>query len=69
MGLKSNISKCEIGGNGPLQEVHVAIWGLKSVELRLDTVNIVLLTVAPSLIIDRDSNQHYLEEHHYKNQA
>ena len=36
-GLKSNISKCEIAGTGALKRVHVAVCGLKPVDLTSDT--------------------------------
>ena len=40
-GLKSNISKCEIAGIGALKGVHVAVFGLESVDLTSDTVKIL----------------------------
>ena len=43
LGLKSNISKCEIGGIGALKVVHMAVYGLKTVDLTSDTVKILVV--------------------------
>ena len=40
-GLNSNIWKCEIAGGGALKGVHVAAYGLKSVDMRSDTMKIL----------------------------
>ena len=41
LGLKPNISKCEICGLGPLKEVEMAVCGMLSVDLTRDAIKIL----------------------------
>ena len=41
MGLKANFSKCEIPGLGSLKGVLEAAYGLKSIDLTVDTIKIL----------------------------
>ena len=41
LGLKPNLSKCEIAGVGVLKEVKVAGCGIQCVDLVLDTIEIL----------------------------
>ena len=41
LGLKPNLTKCEVSGIDVLKRVQVAVYGIKYVNLKIDTINIL----------------------------
>ena len=40
-GLEPNLTKCKVSGIGVLKEVHVAVCGMKYINLEIDTMKIL----------------------------
>ena len=54
--LKLNKSKCEVAGIGTLKGVKMALYGMKCIDLRLDTVKILGIHSSYNIKIENDEN-------------
>ena len=56
MGLKRNLSKCEMTGIGALKAVKVAICGIKCIDLTKEAINIlgVLFSCDENLLLENN---------------
>ena len=57
-GLKSNKSKCELAGVGVLKRVQMALFGMKCVNLKNNTIKILGIDFSYNKSLENDENNY-----------
>ena len=54
LGLKPNLTKCDVSGIGVLEGVQVAVCGMKYINLKVDTIKILGINFSYNELIARE---------------